>query len=399
MTIYNVSEINNYIYNLISADNILQKIMVRGEISNFKLHTSGHCYLTLKDDKSAIKTVVFRRAAQKIKFRPENGMKVIACGNIGVYERDGAYQLYVSQLIPDGVGELNLYYEQLKKKLANEGLFEEIYKKPLPLYPKCIGIITSKTGAVLHDIFHVASLRNPTVKLLLYPVKVQGQGSAEEITAALKFFNKHKLCDVIIMGRGGGSIEDLWSFNDEDVVRTVFKSKIPIVSAVGHETDYTLTDFVSDMRAATPSQAAEFCVPAREEQLQKIELYRTKIYNLVCQQLQYYRERLNNCQQSHVFKQPYKLLDTKYQCIDTLQLKINDICDKYITEKKHSLDILAEKLLLLDPHAALQRGYSMIYKDKQLVNSIKKIKKTEQIQINVSDGFFSATVDEIMEGK
>ena len=258
MAIYNVSEVNNYIYNLVFADKILQKIMVRGEISNFKLHTSGHCYLTLKDDKAAIKTVIFRRAAQKIKFRPENGMKVIACGNIGVYERDGAYQLYVSQLIPDGVGELNLYYEQLKQKLTAEGLFDEIYKKPLPFYPKCIGIITSKTGAVLHDIFHVASLRNPNVKLLLYPVKVQGQGSAEEITTALKFFNKQRICDVIIMGRGGGSIEDLWSFNDEQVVRTVFNSKIPVVSAVGHETDYTLTDFVSDMRAATPSQAAEF---------------------------------------------------------------------------------------------------------------------------------------------
>lgn len=399
MSIYSVSEINSYISDLISSNIHLKKVMIRGEISNFKFHSSGHCYLTLKDNASSIKAVIFRRFAQKLRFRPENGQKVIACGSIGVYDRDGVYQLYVEQLIPDGVGELNLYYEQLKKKLDSEGLFSAENKKALPLYPKSIGIITSRTGAVLHDIFHVASQRNPAVKLFLFPVLVQGDGSVEQIVSAIKYFNQHKeLCDVLIIGRGGGSMEDLWSFNDEQVVRAVFASEIPIVSAVGHETDCTLTDFASDVRASTPSHAAEICVPAQKELLQRLSFLETSLNNMVKKNITKYHERLNRCLDSIVFTDASHLLDNRYQQLDTLMTSLCNITNKQLTGKKHILDILSEKLSVLDPKAALKRGYSMIYNDEIIVNSISQLNKDEQIRIILSDGQISATVNDIMKG-
>ena len=399
MSIYSVSEINSYISDLISSNIHLKKVMIRGEISNFKFHSSGHCYLTLKDNSSSIKAVIFRRFAQKLRFRPENGQKVIACGSIGVYDRDGVYQLYIEQLIPDGVGELNLYYEQLKKKLDTEGLFSAENKKALPLYPKSIGIITSRTGAVLHDIFHVASQRNPAVKLFLFPVLVQGDGSVEQIVSAIKYFNQHKeLCDVLIIGRGGGSMEDLWSFNDEQVVRAVFASEIPIVSAVGHETDCTLTDFASDVRASTPSHAAEICVPAQKELLQRLSFLETSLNNMLKKNITKYHERLDRCLDSIVFTDASHLLDNRYQQLDTLMTSLCNITNKQLTGKKHILDILSEKLSVLDPKAALKRGYSMIYNDEIIVNSISQLNKDEQIRIILSDGQISATVNDIMKG-
>ena len=399
MSIYSVSEINSYISDLISSNIHLKKVMIRGEISNFKFHSSGHCYLTLKDNSSSIKAVIFRRFAQKLRFRPENGQKVIACGSIGVYDRDGVYQLYIEQLIPDGVGELNLCYEQLKKKLDAEGLFSAENKKALPLYPKSIGIITSRTGAVLHDIFHVASQRNPAVKLFLFPVLVQGDGSVEQIVSAIKYFNQHKeLCDVLIIGRGGGSMEDLWSFNDEQVVRAVFASDVPIVSAVGHETDCTLTDFASDVRASTPSHAAEICVPAQKELLQRLGFLETSLNNMVKKNITKYHERLDRCLDSIVFTDASHLLDNRYQQLDTLMTSLCNITNKQLTGKKHILDILSEKLSVLDPKAALKRGYSMIYNDEIIVNSISQLNKDEQIRIILSDGQISATVNDIMKG-
>ncbi len=399
MSIYSVSEINAYINDLISSNIHLKKVMIRGEISNFKFHSSGHCYLTLKDNSSSIKAVIFRRFAQKLRFRPENGQKVIACGSIGVYDRDGIYQLYIEQLIPDGVGELNLYYEQLKKKLEAEGLFSAENKKHLPLYPKSIGIITSRTGAVLHDIFNVASQRNPSVKLFLFPVSVQGDGSVEQIVSAIKYFNQHKeLCDVLIIGRGGGSMEDLWSFNDEHVVRAVFASEIPIVSAVGHETDYTLTDFASDVRASTPSHAAEICVPAQKELLQKLGFLEASLNNMVKKNITKYHERLDRCLNSIVFTDASHLLDNRYQQLDTLMTSLCNTTNKQLIGKKHILDILSEKLSVLDPNAALKRGYSMIYNDGIIINSTEQLNKNDQIKIILSDGKISATVNDIMKG-
>ncbi|WP_196594606.1 exodeoxyribonuclease VII large subunit [Pectinatus sottacetonis] len=399
MPVYNVSEINKYINNLISSDHKLSKVMIRGEISNFKLHSSGHCYLTLKDNTTSIKCVVFHRFAQKLRFKPENGMKIIACGSISVYEKDGVYQLYISQIIPDGIGELNLYYEQLKQKLTQEGLFDDENKKTLPLHVKCIGIITSKTGAVLHDIFTVASHRDPTVKLLLFPVSVQGTASAEQIVNALNFFNTHSdLCDVIIIGRGGGSIEDLWSFNDERVVRAIFSSDIPVVSAVGHETDYTLTDFVSDLRAATPSQAAELCVSSRSELLQKIMLLHSNLCSITNKLLSSHHESLNKYVNHIIFRDPNSLFDDKRQQLDKNIIQFNNLISKHLTDKKNILDILREKIFLLDPIAALKRGYSILYKNTNIIKNVKQLEKNDKVKIILSDGKISAIVDDITEG-
>ncbi len=261
--IYTVSQLNRYIKNRFDDDAVLHNLMIKGEISNFKLHTSGHCYFTLKDNSAGIKCVAFRSNAMNFRFAPQNGMKVIAGGYVSVYERDGAYQLYVKELFPEGVGELTLALEELKKRLYAEGLFDDVHKQELPFYPKVIGVVTSRTGAVIRDICHVAKRRNPYVKIVLYSVLVQGDEAAEEIAQGIEFFNERFAVDAIIVGRGGGSMEDLWAFNEERVVRAIFASKIPVISAVGHETDYTLSDLVCDVRAATPSQAAELAVPEK----------------------------------------------------------------------------------------------------------------------------------------
>ncbi|WP_196590176.1 exodeoxyribonuclease VII large subunit [Pectinatus frisingensis] len=394
MTIYNVSEINTYIKELFSTDNNLRKVMIRGEISNFKFHSSGHCYLTLKDEHAALRAVIFRRFAQKLRFRPENGMKVIACGSISVYDRDGTYQLYIEQLVPDGIGDLNLYYEQLKNKLTLEGLFNPEHKRSLPIYPKTIGIITSKTGAVLHDIYNVASQRNPAVKLLLYPVMVQGDGSAEQIVKALQYFDCHyDLCDVLIIGRGGGSMEDLWSFNDERVVRAVYAAKLPIVSAVGHETDYTLTDFASDVRASTPSHAAQLCVPSREELLKKIYLLQTNLSNVIENYLASCHTRLNNCRNNKLFNDTYSPLGDSWQQLDLLISQLNNAVNHQFTDKQHIITVLSEKLALLNPETALQRGYSMVYRGNTVITSTDQLAKNDLLQIVLSDGQVSATVN------
>lgn len=398
MNIYSVSQINSYINNLISSDTILKKIMIRGEISNFKLHYSGHCYLTLKDDNAAIRAVIFRRHAQKLSFKPENGMSVIACGSVNVYERDGAYQLYIEQLIPDGAGALSTRYEQLKKQLEEEGLFAPEHRKTLPQHARSIGIITSRTGAVLHDIFTVSSRRDPSVKLLLYPVLVQGEGSARQLIAALHYFNKHKdLCDVIIIGRGGGSMEDLWSFNEESVVRAVYASQIPVVSAVGHETDYTLTDFVSDRRAATPSEAAELCVPSRAEWLQRLASVQAHLTEIAHREVDTARERLDRCSQSIVFKDAYELLADKYQQIDILTADLSKWVHDALADKRNKLTLLSEKTALLDPQAALQRGYTMLYKNDKVAACAADLNKDDKVKIVLADGHASAVIEDIVK--
>lgn len=396
MAIYSVSQINAYISELMSSDALLKRIIVRGEISNFKFHSSGHCYFTLKDETSAIKAVIFRRFAQKLRFRPENGMLVLACGNINVYERDGVYQLYVEQLVPEGAGALSLRYEQLKKQLAEEGLFAEENKKALPMRPKCVGILTSKTGAVVHDIFKVASNRDPSVRLLLFPVSVQGKDAAGQLVEALHYFNAHRnLCDVIIIGRGGGSMEDLWPFNEENVVRAVYASTIPVVSAVGHETDYTLTDFVSDVRAATPSHAAELCVPSREEWLRRLALLENHATDVVREDINTRREQLHKCMNSIVFKNTYYLFGAKYQQLDLFLTQLDNALQKKLDAKKNMLSILAGKISLLNPQAALQRGYSMVYKGKQVVKSTADLKRSDKLKIILTDGQVLVSVEDI----
>ena len=275
--IYTVSQLNKYLRQQFDDDIILQNIMLKGEISNFKVHSSGHCYFTLKDNLASIKCVAFRFNAMKFRFAPQNGMKVIASGYISIYEKDGLYQLYVQSLAPEGIGELALAFEQLKNKLNDEGLFDSKYKKQLPFYPKRIGVVTSRMGAVIKDICHVAKRRNPLVKILLYSVLVQGENASKEIVQGIEFFNKKCPVDVIIIGRGGGSLEDLWAFNEEPVVRAIEACTIPIVSGVGHETDFTLADFAADMRAPTPTAAAELVSPNRAELLRKLALAQTQL--------------------------------------------------------------------------------------------------------------------------
>ncbi|WP_196604613.1 exodeoxyribonuclease VII large subunit [Pectinatus haikarae] len=398
MAVYSVSQINSYISEIMSADDNLKKVMIRGEISNFKLHSSGHCYLTLKDDKAAIKSVIFRRFAQKLRFRPENGLMVIACGSISVYERDGTYQLYIEQLIADGAGALSVRYEQLKNQLEEEGLFSPAHKKNLPVHPKCVGIITSKTGAVLHDIFRVAFRRDPSVKLLLFPVPVQGKASSEQLVAALKYFNQHRnLCDVIIIGRGGGSMEDLWPFNDEGVVRAVYSSAVPVISAVGHETDFTLIDFVSDVRAATPSHAAELCIPSREEWLQRLSFLEKNIMNIMRKNFTVLHERLNKCINSIVFKDSYYLLGSRHQQMDQLFAGLDNSLRRQMEIKKSALAVLEGKASLLDPEAAMKRGYSLIYKDKVIINSVSLLSKNDKLKIILADGQVLTSVEDIVK--
>ena len=266
MAVHSVSDVNRYLKDLLAGEPLLQGISVRGEISNFKQYPSGHCYFTLKDTNSALKCVMFRSRAQYLRFLPQNGMQVVAGGSIAVYERDGVYQLYVDNLIPEGTGDLALAFEQLKEKLAAEGLFDPARKQPLPAFPKKIGVVTSSAGAVLRDIYRVSKRRWPGIQLVLYPVQVQGEGAAEQIARGIDFFAEEYAVDVIIAGRGGGSMEDLWAFNEEPVVRAIAACPVPLISAVGHETDFTLADFAADVRAATPSQAAELAVPLLPEQ-------------------------------------------------------------------------------------------------------------------------------------
>lgn len=397
MNIYGVSEITKYIKGLIDIDQALQTVLIRGELSNFKKHFSGHCYFTLKDHKASIKCVMFKSKAQFLKFMPQDGMQVVVGGYITVFERDGQYQLYADSLFPDGRGELSLAFEQLKEKLTMEGLFDTIHKKPLPYFPKRIGVVTSATGAVLRDIYTVAKRRNPQIQLCLYPVKVQGDEAPLEIVHAIEVFNTKFPVDIIIVGRGGGSIEDLWAFNDERVVRAVFRSDIPIVSAVGHETDYTLTDFVSDVRAATPSQAAEIIVPDVKEILHRIRILRDKMDIKVKQILSEKRHRIDLCKQNRILSNPQFILDRKREQLDKYIERMEQGKYNQLLQKRHGLEVLLEKLLILNPLSALKRGYTIAKQKEILIKSIKQVNKDEKLTLYLKDGKIDTRVISIGE--
>lgn len=395
--IYTVSQLNKYLKQQFEDDVILQNIMLKGEISNFKVHSSGHCYFTLKDNSASIKCVAFRFNAMKFRFAPQNGMKVIANGYISIYEKDGLYQLYVQKLSPEGIGELALAFEQLKDKLNGEGLFDKNHKKELPFYPKRIGVVTSRTGAVIKDICHVARRRNPLVKILLYSVLVQGENASKEIVQGIKFFNEKCPVDVIIIGRGGGSLEDLWAFNEEIVVREIFASKIPIISAVGHETDYTLSDFVSDVRAATPSQAAELAVVEKDALVNYIESLkrdcRNKAYNLFLIKQNKFKLLLKHS----IFSDKERLLQNRQQELDLLIERLNKIVkDKYI-DKEHQIELLIEKMKVLNPLNVLQRGFSITKQEDKYVKSIHDIDINKPLNIEINDGKIQAKIIEIQE--
>lgn len=368
-----VSEVNQYLKQLLESQSDLHHIPVLGEISNFKRYQSGHCYFTLKDEKSALKCVMFKSSAAHLSFHPQNGEKVVALGSISVYERDGVYQLYVTAMRRQGVGDLMQAYEALKEKLTKEGLFDESRKKPLPRLPRAIGIITSPSGAAVHDIITVSRRRNKGVKLILYPVSVQGEEAAGEIVHAIDFFHRHHLADLLIVGRGGGSIEDLWAFNEEPVVRAIAASEIPIISAVGHETDFTLSDFAADARAATPSQAAEIAVIDVAAYRNGIAFYWDKAAKLL-----------------------EKEIHENAQLADSLQQELTQAMEAELDAKKHRLSLMAAKLSALSPLTVLSRGYSITTTaGHRAVQGVSDVSVGDTIRTTVADGTISSVVSGI----
>ena len=390
-----VTEINEYIKWLIDGEAQLQDIYVVGELSNFKKHTTGHCYFSLKDEKSEIRAVMFASYARKLNFKPENGMKLLVHARVSVYPQGGSYQLYVDAMQPDGIGSLYLAYEQLKAKLSKEGLFNDEFKKPIPKYPNKIGVITSPTGAAIRDIINVATRRMPNVQILLYPTLVQGSEAAADLTKAVEYFNIENNVDVIIIGRGGGSIEDLWAFNDENLARAIFKSQIPVISGVGHEIDFTICDFVADIRAATPSQAAEFATTDINETIKILNGFETRAINSLLGYVSYYKEKLENIKNKRVFKIPESMLDIPKMrfssIVDGLKSNMTEINMSY----RERFAKVNSKLIALNPMSVLSRGYGAIYNENnEIVKSSKSVKNGDRVKVKLFDGDFNATVTE-----
>lgn len=385
--VYSVSQVNKLIKALVEGERRFANIQVRGEISNFKRYSSGHCYFTLKDAGGVLKAVMFKTVARTLRFEPQNGDTVIAVGRISVYERDGIYQLYTDLMIPEGTGDLMLAFEQLKQKLLNEGLFDESRKKQLPVNPKTVGIITSPSGAAVRDLITVSRRRNKGIKLLLYPVRVQGKEAPAEIAHAIEFMNRHKMADVLIVGRGGGSIEELWAFNEEQTVRAVAASEIPVVSAVGHETDFTLTDFASDKRAATPSQAAEIVVADANAYLNSVAELEKRLKNTVLKRLALSETTLKRLQNSWALSNPQRMLEGRMQRFDFASVRLEQVFNAALTQKQHSCGVLAAKLDALSPLTVLARGYSVTENtDGKIIRSIADVRWGDEIVTQVGDG-------------
>ncbi|MDO4811905.1 MAG: exodeoxyribonuclease VII large subunit [Eubacteriales bacterium] len=357
--IFSVSEANNFIKTLLDQVPQLQEIYVRGEISNYKLYPSGHHYFTLKDESGAMRCVMFKGQATHLRFRPENGMKVIAFGRISVFPRDGAYQLYCSELSPEGVGDLHVAFEQLKEKLYKEGLFDSSHKKPLPKYPQRIAIVTSSAGAAVHDMIRILRARYPLAKVILLPVRVQGVEAPPEIVGALRYANKWKVADVIITGRGGGSIEDLWAFNDERVARAIYDSEIPVISAVGHEPDVTIADFVADARASTPSNAAEIAVPDQRELRRRFALLESRMTQSETVRLQYQRKRWQELSRKRVMLDPMAFIADKRMLLDYTQTRLSAFAQQQTSARRQRFGSLCASLDALSPLKVLSRGYAM----------------------------------------
>lgn len=391
--VISVSELNEYVKMLIDNDEILAHVCVRGEISNFTNHRTGHFYMTLKDEGSLIKAVMFRGYASKLKFLPENGMKVLVSGRVSAFVRDGQYQIYIENMEPDGVGALYIAYEQLKRKLTAEGLFDRSKKKLLPKIPTRIGIITSPTGAAVRDIINILGRRFPLCRPVLYPSLVQGESAPANIIAGIDYFNEHKNVDVLIVGRGGGSLEDLWAFNDEALCRRVAASEIPIISAVGHETDFTLCDFAASVRAPTPSAAAELAVPESTELARKIGNVQTRMELLCTQKIKLSRERLARLSSSRSLTSPMNLIDDKRMALGVAEEKLYSRMEKIMERKKAMLGASAAKLDALNPLAVVARGYSAVFAgDGKLIKSVEQTKVGETVSFMLTDGKISAEV-------
>lgn len=390
-----VSDVNKYIKGIFSSDYILTDILVSGEISNYKYHYSGHMYFTLKDDNALIKAVMFKSSAETLKFTPENGMKVIIRGYVSVYEKDGQYQLYAQSMQPDGIGSLHIAFEQLKERLQKEGLFEAKFKKPIPLYSSTIGVITSSTGSVVKDIINISTRRNKNVNIKILPVQVQGQSAAASIAKAILKFNELNNVDLIIIARGGGSLEELWAFNEEIVARTVFQSQIPIISAVGHETDYTICDFVADLRAPTPSAAAELAVFDLNALELNIKSLENRLISAMHKKVDICNLKLERFAKSQVFRQPYDRIYQERIKIESFNKSMENSIKILKTKKQGQLLEYVAKLDALSPLKVMARGYSIVKdKDNKIVSKANQVNTGDVLSISLSDGEISCTVND-----
>ncbi len=387
-----VSKLNTYIKERFEEDEFLNNVLVKGEISNFKHHYTGHMYFTLKDENSLIKCVMFKGYTDKLNFIPKDGMKVIILGTVSVFERDGIYQIYAKGMKQEGIGDLHAKYEELKAKLEKEGLFNEAHKKKIPFMPKCIGVLTSNTGAVIRDIINVSTRRNPNVYIKLLPVPVQGTGAAEKIVKAIETMNEQKLADVIIIARGGGSLEDLWPFNEEIVARAIYASELPIISAVGHETDFTIADFVSDLRAPTPSAAAELAVPRIEDIKQKLLTYKSRYKNALLKKLELINLRYQKCMASKVFKDPMQRINEQYMILDKIVKNLEYKIQSKLKDERTKMIKKVAKLDALSPLKTLTRGYTVTQYKGKVINSSKTLKVGDEIELTFSDGKNNAKI-------
>ena len=396
--VFSVSEANNFIKALLDGVPQLQTIFVRGEISNYKCYPSGHHYFTLKDEGSALRCVMFRGMAARLRFRPENGMKVVAFGRIGVFPRDGAYQLYCSELSAQGAGDLHVAFEQLKAKLEKEGLFDPAHKKPLPRYPKRIAVITSSAGAAVHDMLRILNARWPMSEVVLLPVRVQGTEAPGEIAGALRYANKWQVADLIITGRGGGSIEDLWAFNDERVARAIYLSDIPVISAVGHEPDVTIADYVADVRAATPSNAAELAVPDRQELARRLKMLQTRMVRSEQKRVRALSERYEKLARSRVLCDPMAFIDDKRLLLDYTQKNLASLAQNQMAQREQRYAALAAKLDALSPLKVLGRGYAVAKNaDGTILRAAEDAAVGETIEVLLGRGSLACTVNEKRE--
>ena len=393
-TVLTVSQLNKYVKSILESDGKLKYIYLKGEISNLTIHYTGHIYFSLKDENQCtIKAVMFASKANFLKFTPKSGMKVVLRGSVTLYEKTGSYQINADEMYPDGAGALNLAYEQLKNKLQNEGLFDTSHKKPLPKFPQKIGVITSPTGAAVQDMMLILKRRYPIAQIIMCPVLVQGENAAVDLTNAVKKFNALKCADVIIIGRGGGSIEDLWAFNDEMLARAIYECEIPIVSAVGHETDFTICDFVADVRASTPSAAAELVSSVtNENMLSQTETLINKMQSAVKRRLQFELQRYEKSANARALKNPDDIIKNRQIKLDVLNEKIKGIYLKKLSAEKEKFAELSAKLDTLSPLKILARGYSVTKKDGHIINSISQVNPNDKIEVVLSDGNIKCTV-------
>ena len=396
--VLSITQINEYIKGLMDGDTLLNAVAVKGEISNYKVYPSGHHYFTLKDEGGALKCVMFKGNAFRLRFRPENGMKVIAMGKISVFPRDGAYQLYCTAMAMDGIGDLYAAFEQLKKKLAAQGLFDPAHKKPLPKYPGTIGIVTSSAGAAVHDMLRILRKRYPLSKVLLLPVRVQGAEAPGEIAAAIGYANHYRLADLLIVGRGGGSIEDLWAFNDERVAYAIYHSQIPVISAVGHEPDVTISDFVADLRAATPSNAAELAVPDQDALRQTLDSMSAAMVTALARQIKAARKHYEVLSGSPALRSPYGYLEQRKKALEMVKNRMISAQMQGVNRKKQRYIACVSKLDAMSPLKVLTRGYAMAQTDDdEVVRSVKQVKSGDSIRVTISDGVLTAQVSEVKE--